>query len=100
MSWLAKRSLILSGLGIAVGVGSAIVWPGDLNDEPLTWGHRVAVGGFLLTAVILVLAAVMVLIAVTSAAWNVKDFDLNDYLNDAKMDRPAAPDNPSRELRE
>lgn len=82
MSWLAKRSLILGGLGIVVGVGSAIVWPGDLNNEPMTWGHRVAVGGFLLTAVLLVSAAVMVLIAVTGAAWSVKDFDLDEYLDD------------------
>jgi hypothetical protein len=87
VSWLAKRSLILAGVGIAVGVGSALVWPGDLNGEPMTWGHRVAVGGFLLTAVLLVSAAAMVLIAVTGAAWSVKDFDLDEYLDDMKKDR-------------
>jgi hypothetical protein len=87
MSWLAKRSLILGGLGIAVGIASALVWPGDLNNEPMTWGHWVAVGGFLLTAVLLVSAAVMVLIAVTGAAWSVKNFDLDEYLDDMKKDR-------------
>ncbi len=86
MSWLARRSLILGGLGIAVGVASALVWPGDLNHEPMTWGHWVAVGGFLLTAMLLVSAAVMVLMAVTGAAWSVKDFDLDEYLDDMKND--------------
>ena len=84
MTWLAKRSLILGWLGIAVGVGSAIVWQGDLNNEPMTWGHWVAVGGFLLTAVLLVSAAVMVLMAVTGAAWSVKDFDVDNYLDKMK----------------
>ena len=87
MTWLAKRSLILGGLGIAVGVGSAIAWPGDLNNEPMTWGHWVAVGGFLLTAVLLVSAAVMILMAVTGAAWSVKDFDLDNYLDKMKKDK-------------
>ena len=87
MSWLARRSLILGGLGIAVGVGSAVVWPGDLNNEPMTSGHWVAVGGFLLTAVLLVSAAVMVLMAVTGAAWSVKGFDVDEYLDDMKKDR-------------
>ena len=54
MSWLARRSLILLlGAAIAVGVVSALVWPGDLNNEPMTGAHWVAVGGFLLTAVLL-----------------------------------------------
>ncbi len=84
MSWLTKRSLILLGAGIVTGVASAFIWPGDLNNEPMTWGHRVAVGGFLLTAIFLVLAAVMLLMAVTGAAWRVKDFDLDEYLDDMK----------------
>ena len=70
--------------GIAAGIGSAIIWPGDLNNEPMTWAHRVAVGGFLLTAVLLVLGAVMILLAVTGAAWGVRNFDLDDYLDDMK----------------
>ncbi len=84
MSWLTKRSLILLGAGIVTGVASAFIWPGDLNNEPMTWGHRVAVGGFLLTAIFLVLAAVMLLIGVMGAAWKVDDFDLNEYLDDMK----------------
>jgi hypothetical protein len=86
MSWPAKRSLILAGLAIVIGLASAVIWPGDLNNEPMTWGHRVAVGGFLVTAILLVMAAVMVLIAVTGAAWKVKDFDLDDYLDGMKKD--------------
>ena len=84
MSWPTKRGLILLTAGVAAGIGSAIIWPGDLNNEPMTWAHRVAVGGFLLTAVLLVLGAVMILLAVTGAAWGVKNFNLNDYLNDKK----------------
>ncbi len=87
MSWLAKRSLILFGAGIATGLASALIWPGDLNNEPMTWGHRIAVGGFLLTAVLLVLAAVMLLFGVMGAAWKVDDFDLNEYLEKMKKDQ-------------
>jgi RsiW-degrading membrane proteinase PrsW (M82 family) len=87
VNWLAKRSLVLVGVAIAFGVASALIWPGDLNDEPMTWSHWVAVGGFLLTAVLLVSAAAMVLIAVTGASWSVKGFDLNEYLEDMKKDR-------------
>jgi len=84
VSWPAKRSLILLGLGLAVGIGSAIIWPGNLHNEPMTWGHRIAVGGFLLTAILLVLGAVMLLVAVIGAAWGVRDFDLGEYLDDMK----------------
>lgn len=74
-------------MGLVVGIGSAIIWPGDLHNEPMTWGHRIAVGGFLLTAVLLVLGAVMLLIAVTGAAWSVKNFDLDEYLDKNKKRR-------------
>lgn len=84
MNWPTKRALILLGIGAAVGIGSALIWPGDLQNEPMTWGHRVAVGGFLLTAVLFVLGAVMLLIAVTGAAWRVKNFDLDEYLDKNK----------------
>ena len=84
MNWPTKRALILLGIGAAVGIGSGIIWPGDLHNEPMTWGHRIAVGGFLLTAVLFVLGAVMLLIAVTGAAWSVKNFDIDDYLDDMK----------------
>ena len=87
MSWPIKRGLILFAAGVAAGIGSALIWPGDLNNEPMTWAHRVAVGGFLLTAVLLVLGAVMILLAVTGAAWSVKKFDLDDYLDDMKKDK-------------
>ncbi|MGI9608941.1 MAG: hypothetical protein ACR2NL_01465, partial [Acidimicrobiia bacterium] len=76
--------LILLTAGIVVGIGSAFIWPGDLHNEPMTWGHRVAVGGFLLTAILFLLGAVMLLIAVTGAAWKVKDFDLDEYLDKGK----------------
>ncbi|MBT8166149.1 MAG: hypothetical protein HKO63_00240 [Acidimicrobiia bacterium] len=87
MSWPTRRGVLLLLAGILSGLGSALIWPGDLNNEPLTWAHRVAVGGFLLTAVLLVLGAVMILIAVTGAAWSVKNFDLDQYLDDMKKDR-------------
>ncbi|MBT8203619.1 MAG: hypothetical protein HKN80_14515 [Acidimicrobiia bacterium] len=86
MSWVARRSLILLGAGVAVGIGSALIWPGDLNNEPMTMGHWVAVGGFLLTAVLLVAAAVLVFLTIIGSAWKVDDFDLNEYLDDMKRD--------------
>ncbi len=63
---------------------SAFVWPGDLNNEPLTWGHRIALVGFLVTAVLLVLGAVLIVLAVVGGAWQVDDFDPNEYLDDMK----------------
>lgn len=87
MSWLVRRSVILLGAGAATGVASVLIWPGDLHDEPMTWGHRIAVGGFLFTAIFLVLGAVMLLIAVVGAAWNVDDFDPGEYLDDMKRKR-------------
>jgi hypothetical protein len=87
MSWLVRRSIILFGAGIVTGVVSVLIWPGDLNDEPMTWGHRIAVLGFLFTAILLVLGAIMLVIAVVGTAWKVDDFDLGDYLDDMKRDR-------------
>ncbi len=87
VSWPVKRSLILFAVGIVTGVASAFVWPGDLNNEPMTGAHWVAVGGFLVTAVLLVLAAVMLFFGVTGAAWKVDDFDLDEYFDDMKKDR-------------
>jgi hypothetical protein len=84
MSWHTKRSLILLGLGTAIGVGSVLIWPGDVDNEPMTAAHWVAVGGFLLTAVFLVMAAVAVFFGVMGAAWKVKDFDLDEYLDEMK----------------
>ncbi len=87
MSRPAGRSLILFGAGIAAGLGSALIWPGDLHNEPMTWAHRVALGGLVLTAALLVLAAVMLFIAVMGAAWKVDDFDVNEYLETMKKNR-------------
>ena len=87
MNWPTRRGLILLLAGIIAGIGSALIWPGDLNNEPMTWAHRVAVGGFLLTAVLLVLSAVMLFFAVMGAAWSVKNFDLTKYLDDMKKNR-------------
>jgi hypothetical protein len=87
VSWPAKRGLILVVAGIVTGIGSAVIYPGDLHNEPMTWAHRIAIVGFLFTAVLLVLGAVMVLLAVVGSAWRVKEFDLDEYLDDMKKDR-------------
>ncbi|MDH3540937.1 MAG: hypothetical protein OEP52_13115 [Acidimicrobiia bacterium] len=87
MSWLAKRALIFAGVAVAVGVASAVGWPGDVNNEPMTGGHWLAVGGFFVTAVLLVVAAVLAGMAVTGDAWRVKQFKLDAYLDDMKKDR-------------
>jgi hypothetical protein len=87
MRWLSRRSVLLLGAAIAAGVISVFVWPGDVKNEPITLAHWIAIGGFLLTAVLFVLGAVAMLMAVTGAAWSVKNFDLDDYLNKMKKDK-------------
>lgn len=79
--------MIVFVAALVCGVVSAIVWPGDLHNEAPTAGHWVAVGGFLLTAVLLVMAAVLVVIAVVQSAWKVDGFDVNEYLDDVTRDR-------------
>lgn len=84
MSRLGKRASVVFGLGIATGVISGLIWPGDLNNEPITAGHWVAIAGFLVTAFLLLLAAALVFFAVVGDAWRVKQFDLNDYFDRMK----------------
>ena len=87
MSWPAKRAVILLALGAIVGIGSGVIWPGDTTDEAMTAAHWVAVGGFLLTAALLMMAAGMLFVAVLGDAWKVKNFSLNDYLDRMKRRR-------------
>jgi hypothetical protein len=87
MRWLSRRSGLLLVAAIAIGVASVLVWPGDVNNEPITLAHWVAIGGFLLTALLFVMGAIAMLMAVTGAAWSVKNFDLDDYLNKMKKNK-------------
>jgi len=81
VSRLGKQAIVVLGLGIATGVTSGLIWPGDVNNEPITAGHWVAIAGFLVTAFLLLLAAALVFFAVVGDAWRVKQFDLNDYFD-------------------
>jgi len=77
-----RRPLILFGIGVVFGVASLVVWPGDLNDEAMTSTHWVALIGFLVAAVLLVVSAVMVVLGVVGSAWKASDFNPNEYLGD------------------
>jgi L-cystine uptake protein TcyP (sodium:dicarboxylate symporter family) len=91
MSPLLRRALLALVIGIGTGVISAMVWPGDLAGEPMTAGHWIAVGGFLVTAVLLFLAAGLVFVSVIGSAWTVKEFDPNEYLDKMKRDGRSGP---------
>ena len=87
MSWLTRRSLVLFAASIVIGAISVLIWPGDLNNEPMTGAHWAAVVGFLLTATFLFMAAVAVFLNVMRSAWNVNKFDLDEYLDDMKKNK-------------
>ena len=87
MSWLTRRSLVLFAASIVIGAISVLIWPGDLNNEPMTGAHWAAVVGFLLTATLLFMAAVAVFLNVMRSAWNVNKFDLDEYLDDMKKNK-------------
>lgn len=79
MSWLVRRAVALLGIGAAVGITSALVWPGD-PDGSLSAAHLLGLGGFLLTAVLLLLAAGFVFFAVIGGTWKASDFTLTEFL--------------------
>ena len=87
MSWLARRALLLLAIGAAIGIASGLIWPGDATDESMTAAHWVAIGGFLLTVVFLMMAAGVAFVAVLGDTWKVKNFNLNEYLERQKRDR-------------
>jgi hypothetical protein len=87
VSWLGRRALLLLAIGAAAGIASALIWPGDVRDDSMTASHWVAIGGFLLTAAFLMMAAGMVFVAVLGEAWKVRNFNLNDYLERMKRRR-------------
>ena len=87
MSWPARRAIVLLAIGAVVGVVSGVIWPGDATDGSMSTSHWVAIGGFLLTAAFLMMAAGMALIAVVGDAWKVKRFNLNEYLERMKRRR-------------
>ena len=91
MTPLLRRALLALVIGIGIGAISAMVWPGDLAGEPMTAGHWVAVGGFLVTAVLLFLAAGLVFVSVIGSAWRVKEFDPTEYLDKLKRDEGGGP---------
>ena len=87
MSWLVRRALLLVAIGGVVGVASGLIWPGDVIDDSVEVAHLFAIGGFLLTAVLLMVAAGMVFVAVLGDTWRVKGFNLNEYLERMKRRR-------------
>jgi len=87
VSALVKRAVLLTGMAVVIGVASGLAWPGDLSGEPMAVVHWLAVGGFLTAAVLLFLAAGLVLFAIVGDAWKVKNFHLNEYLENIRKDR-------------
>ena len=87
MSWLARRAVVLLAIGTGIGVASGLIWPGDASDDSMTAAHWVAIGGFLLTAALLMMAAGIVFVAVLGDTWKVKNFNLNEYLDRMKRRR-------------
>ena len=87
MSWPARRAVILLGLGVVTGVAAGFIWPGDTTDEAMSAGHWVAIGGFVVTAALLMMAAGLAFVAVLGETWKVKNFDLNEYLDRMKRRR-------------
>ena len=83
MSLFIKRGLVFLGLSVALGLGSATIWPGD-GDGGLRLGHWVGMAGFFLTALFAIVAAASLLVGVIGSAWKVDDFDVNEYLDEIK----------------
>lgn len=84
MRFFIKRGLVFLGLTVALGLGSATIWPGDTGGGGLTGGHWIALVGFVLTAVFAVVAAASLVMGVIGSAWEVDDFDVNEYLDERK----------------
>ena len=86
MSWWVRRAIALFGLATATGILSRLIWPGD-PDGPLSAAHLIAAVGFLLAAVLLLMAAGYVFVAVVSGTWKAGDFNPNDYFDRKKRGR-------------
>ena len=81
MSLFIKRGLVFLSLSVALGLGSATIWPGDGG---LRLGHWVGMAGFFLTALFAIVAAASLVVGVIGSAWKVDDFDVNEYLDEVK----------------
>ncbi len=87
MSWLVRRSLLMVLAAVVVGIGSGLIWPGDVNGEPISFGHWVAIAGFVTTAALLVVAAASMVAALVGGTWKVSHFNPNEYLERSKKGR-------------
>ena len=83
MRFMIKRGLVFGALSVVLILGSVGIWPGD-TDSGLSSGHWIAMAGFFLAALFTVVAAVSLVLGVIGSAWEVDDFDLNEYLDDLK----------------
>lgn len=81
MSLFVKRGLVFAVAAVLLGIGAAVLWPGD-SDGGLTSGHWVSLAGFFLAALFAVVAAVSLVLGVIGSAWEVDDFNANEYLDD------------------
>lgn len=88
MRWLTKRGLLLLAAGAVVGVTSGILWPGNVGEgDSITVVHWLAVAGFLIAAALVITASVAIFVAMVGSAWEVKSFNMNDYLERMKRRR-------------
>ncbi len=83
MSLFVKRGLVFALGAVLLGLGSVALWPGD-SDSGLTLGHWVSLAGFFLAASFVAVAAASLFLGVIGSAWEVEDFDVNEYLDDLK----------------
>lgn len=86
MSFMIKRGLVLLVLTVVLVVSAVLIWPGE-TDDGLSSGHWIALAGFFLAAVFAVVAAVALVLGVVGSAWEVDNFDANEYLDDLKRSR-------------
>lgn len=88
MSWFTRRGLLLLGVGAAVGVTAGVLWPGDVTDgESMSGSHWLAIGGFVLSVVLLVTGAVAIFLSMVGNAWAVEDFSPTEYLERMRRKR-------------
>jgi len=86
VSWFFRRSFLVAGTAVLIGIGSVLVWPGDPKGESLSLSHWLAIAGFTLTAGLLVVAAVSVVLAVVGGTWGASKFEPNEFLESKKRD--------------
>lgn len=86
MSWFFRRSFLVAGAAVLIGIGSVLLWPGDPKGESLSLSHWLAIAGFAVTAALFVVAAISVVLALVGGTWGASKFDPNEFLENTKRD--------------